>query len=771
MQKNWTWTKLDAQVSRELRGFLPEAVFDAHAHLYRVADLPASKRGLFAQGPARATRAVWRRRVGDIVGARRLAGGLFFPVPQAGMDIQAANQFVVQQLDGAAGSKALVLVTPDCSPQRVEDSLKDARVAGFKPYHVFSTHRPTFQAPLKSYLPEWAWELAHARGLVIMLHMVRDRALADPRNQREIRRMCETHPGARLVLAHAARGFHAPNTVRGLPALRGLQNVWFDSSGVCESAALKAILQDFGPRRLLWGSDFPVSHRRGKCVTVGDQFAWINPERVDDYATAPPCHTLLVGLESLRALREAADEFGLSDEDLRDVFCDNARRLLGLKPESGTRTQDLYRHGKERIPGGTQLLSKRPEMFAPDQWPAYFHEARGCETWDLDGRHYYDLSINSVGACLLGFRDPDVTRAVQRRIQLGSMASLNPPEEVELADLLCQMHPWAQKVRCARTGGEAAAVAIRIARATTDRSVVAICGYHGWHDWYLAANLGQDDSLRGHLLPGLNPLGVPRELRGTAFTFTYNNRQELLNILAQHGDRLAAVIMEPCRYHDPEPGFLEFVRDQAHQAGALLIFDEITIGFRLCRGGSHLKFGVHPDLALFAKTLSNGHPMAAVIGTAPAMEGAHTSFISSAYWTESVGPAAAVATLKKMLRLDVPAHVARMGTRAMESWRRHGAACGLPVVVEDGYPCLAHFKFDHPQADALRTLFTQLMLERGFLAGLLFFPTLAHTEQVMSLYDEAVGEAFGEIARALERGEVQSRLKGPVAHSGFRRLL
>ena len=280
-------------------------------------------------------------------------------------------------------------------------------------------------------------------------------------------------------------------------------------------------------------------------------------------------------------------------------------------------------------------------MAAPDQWPAYFREARGCETWDLDGRHYYDCGLHGVGAALLGFRDPDVTRAVQRRVALGALCTLNPPEEVELAERLCAIHPWAEQARFTRSGGEAMAVAVRIARATSDRSAVAVCGYHGWHDWYLAANLGDNDALRGHLLPGLDPLGVPGELRGTCLPFAYNDVRQLREIIAQHGRRLAAVVMEPCRFHDPDPGFLEFVRDETRRAGALLIFDEITVGWRLNHGGAHLQLGVDPDMAVFAKTLSNGHPMAAVIGTGEAMEGAHGSFIISTYWTDGVGPAAA----------------------------------------------------------------------------------------------------------------------------------
>ena len=433
--------------------------------------------------------------------------------------------------------------------------------------------------------------------------------------------------------------------------------------------------------------------------------------------------------------------------------------------------QALYLHAKRRIPGGTQLLSKRPEMFAPDVWPAYFREARGCEIWDLDGNHYYDVTHNGVGSCALGYADPDVTRAVVERIRKGSMCTLNAPEEVELADLLCEIHPWAEQVRLARCGGEACAIAARIARAATDRSVIAMCGYHGWQDWYLAANLGEADALRGHLLPGLEPLGVPRELRGTAVTFKYGDRAAFQALLDTYGDRLAAVFMEPCRYEDPESGFLEFIRDGAHARGALLIFDEVTIGWRLCYGGAHLRFGVHPDIAVFAKAMGNGHPIAAVIGTQAAMEGTQGSFISSTYWTESVGPVAALATLRKMREAGIPAHAARIGEQVMSLWRETGARHGLPIQVPEGYPCLAHFAFEHPLANELKTLYTQRMLRQGFLASTAIYPTLGHDAEVIERFAKALDTVFAELAGALAHNAVKDSLEGPPAHEGFRRLL
>ena len=228
--------------------------------------------------------------------------------------------------------------------------------------------------------------------------------------------------------------------------------------------------------------------------------------------------------------------------------------------------------------------------------------------------------------------------------------------------------------------------------------------------------------------------------------------------------------MEPCRNHAPEPGFLEFVRDGAHQYGAPLIFDEISIGWRLVYGGAHLKFGVNPDMAVFAKALGNGYPIGAVIGTTQAMEGAHLSFISSTYWTEGIGPTAAVATLEQMGRIDVPGHVAHIGNKVRGHWRQQAEKYGLPVVVDEGYPCPIHFKFDHELSEELRTLYTQLMLEHGFLAGGGVYITLAHTDEIVELYAAANDQVFGEIAKALASDEVEKRLKGPVAQWGFRRL-
>jgi len=432
--------------------------------------------------------------------------------------------------------------------------------------------------------------------------------------------------------------------------------------------------------------------------------------------------------------------------------------------------QQLYINAKKRIPGGTQLLSKRPEMFLPEQWPSYYSRVKGVEVWDLDGNTYIDMSINGIGACILGAGDPEVDEAVRQAIEAGTMSTLNCPEEVELAELLCELHPWAEMVRYARGGGEAMAVAVRIARAHTRKDKIAFCGYHGWHDWYLAANLSEEKALDGHLLPGLEPAGVPRNLVGTLLPFRYNHPEDLDAAVAEAGAELAAIVMEPIRDQDPAPGFLAGVRQKADALGAVLIVDEVSAGFRLITGGAHLRFHLEPDLAVFAKAMSNGYPMAAIIGKGPVMQAAQTTFISSTYWTERIGPAAALATIHKHREHDVASHLHRIGEMVQTGWRQAAAATGLPVDIGGIYP-LSHFAIQHEQSQAAHTLFTQIMLEHGFLASRSFYPTYAHREEHVESYLAAVGQAFGLIAEALQSNNLMAKLKGPIAHVGFKRLI
>ena len=429
----------------------------------------------------------------------------------------------------------------------------------------------------------------------------------------------------------------------------------------------------------------------------------------------------------------------------------------------------MQERAKQRIPGMTQLLSKRPDMFSSGVWPGYYARAKGVEVWDLDGNQYIDMSIGGIGANILGYADPDVNAAVCAVIESGSSCSLNCPEEIELADILCELHPWAEKARFARSGGESMTIAVRIARAYTGKDKIAFCGYHGWHDWYLSANLGTENALGEHLLPGLSPVGVPKGLTGTALPFRYNHLEELEAIVRGNKGDLAAIVMEPIRSEQPELGFLEGVRALADETKAVLIIDEISAGFRMNSGGAHLLFDLIPDIAVFSKALGNGYPIAAIIGKGHIMEAAQSSFISSTMWTERVGPTAALATIKKHRSLDVGSHLMAIGHRAQEGWQRLAAKNDLNIQVAGIAPA-SHFTFDYENAMAVKALFIQLMLERGFLASNLFYAMFAHSTENVEAYLSAVNEAFTEISNAIESGAIESKLEGKPSNAGFKRL-
>jgi len=429
---------------------------------------------------------------------------------------------------------------------------------------------------------------------------------------------------------------------------------------------------------------------------------------------------------------------------------------------------ELWKKAKKIIPGGTQLLSKRAEQFLPEQWPAYFRKAKGVDVWDLDGNKYID-TLASIGACILGYADPDVNKAVKKVIEQGSISTLNSPEEVELAELLCKLHPWAKQVRYARTGGEAMAMAVRIGRAYSGKDKLVFCGYHGWSDWYLSANLADDKNLDGHLLPGLKPKGVPRGLKGTAIPFNYNKIEELERLVSENKN-IGLIVMEPVRYQEPQNNFLRKVRKIADQIGAVLIFDEITMGWRLNIGAAHLKYGVNPDIAVFAKGMSNSFPMAAIIGKEKVMQTAQETFISSTYWTERIGPVAALATIKKMIEKKVPNHLHKIGSLIIKGLKEAADNNGLKLTIS-GLPPLFHFSFDYGKnSQAVRTLFTQEMLQRGILASGTIYITYSLKEKHAKKYIESADEVFRIIKKAIENDNVCNLLKGPVAHKGFQRL-
>jgi glutamate-1-semialdehyde 2,1-aminomutase len=429
--------------------------------------------------------------------------------------------------------------------------------------------------------------------------------------------------------------------------------------------------------------------------------------------------------------------------------------------------QELWKRAQHVIPGGNMLLSKRPDQFLPDHWPAYFSKAQGCTVWDLDDNALTDMSIMGIGTNTLGYGHPEVDAAVVKTVRDGNMSTLNCPEEVYLAERLVAMHPWADMARFARTGGEANAIAVRIARAATGKTKVAICGYHGWHDWYLAANLGTENNLAGHLLPGLEPTGVPENLRGSVLTFNYNRIDELEALISSH--ELGAIMMEVSRNFGPEDDFLKKVRDLATKNGIVLMFDECTSGFRQTFGGLHKMYGVEPDVAMFGKALGNGYAITAVLGKRSVMESAQNSFISSTFWTERIGPTAALATLDVMEQMKSWEIITKMGQYITEQWQSIAESNGITIKTS-GLPALASFSVDSKFALEYKTLITQEMLKKSYLAGTSIYVATVHTKEIVDRFFAELEPIFALIKECEDGRDVKALLDGPTCSSGFKRL-
>jgi glutamate-1-semialdehyde 2,1-aminomutase len=449
------------------------------------------------------------------------------------------------------------------------------------------------------------------------------------------------------------------------------------------------------------------------------------------------------------------------------IFFDNQKliRNEGSKLDTG---QKLWKRAKRIIPGGNMLLSKRAEMFLPEQWPSYYSKAKGCKVWDLDGREYTDMSIMGIGTNILGYGNEKVDSAVIDVVKKGNMSTLNCPEEVYLSEKLIELHPWADMVRLARTGGEANAMAIRIARAASGKDKVAICGYHGWHDWYLSANLGDSNNLESHLLPGLSPKGVPSDLKGSVLPFNYNRIDELEEIIKSYD--IGVIKMEVSRNSEPKDNFLTKVRKIADENNIILIFDECTSGFRQTDGGLHKLYGIEPDMAIFGKALGNGYAITAVIGRKEVMDVAQSTFISSTFWTERIGPSAALKTLEIMNLTKSWDVITNIGRDIGKRWKALGEKNQLSINIS-GLPSMIGFNIQSSDWLKYKTYITQEMLKEGILASNVIYVCTEHSQYDIDNYFQIL-DPIMRIISACENDDVQieSLLDGPICHSGFQRL-
>lgn len=456
-------------------------------------------------------------------------------------------------------------------------------------------------------------------------------------------------------------------------------------------------------------------------------------------------------------------EYVNQNESLKNIN-NHIMRNEGARMKNG---QKLWKRAKEIIPGGNMLLSKRPEQFLPNGWPPYFENSNGVKITDLDGKEYVDMAYMGVGTNILGYSNSIVDGKVSEIIQKGNMTSLNCPEEVYLAEKMIEHHPWAEQVKFARTGGEANAVAIRIARAASGKSGVAVCGYHGWHDWYLALNLGSNDGLSNYLLSGLEPKGVPKNLKGTVFGFKYNDFDSLKKIVQEND--IGVIKMEVERNFPPENNFLQKIRELANANNIVLIFDECTSGYRKTLGGLHKFYEVNPDIAIFSKALGNGYAISSIIGRKSVMESAQSTFISSTFWTERIGPTAALASLTEMEKIKSWDIISNKGKTVKANWEKIAQRNNVSIQVL-GLEGAPFFMFNDINSKVFKTYLTQEMLKSGILASNLMFISTEHKDQHFDLYFQKLDTIFNEIYIYNGNNTLESKLLYPHCYEGFQRL-
>ena len=431
--------------------------------------------------------------------------------------------------------------------------------------------------------------------------------------------------------------------------------------------------------------------------------------------------------------------------------------------------QKLWKKAQKLIPGGNMFLSKRPDLFLPKFWPTYYSKAKGCNIWGLDSKKFIDFNLMGVGTNLLGYARKEVDVEVGKAILKGNMSSLNCPEEVYLAEKLTELHPWSAQAKFARTGAEANAMAIRIARTHSKKDNIAICGYHGWHDWYLSANLNTNntDNLNSHLLPGLGARGVLRKLKNTVFTFEYNNLDQLFKIVKTKN--IGTIIMEVSRTSLPKNNFLEKVRDIANKNKIVLIFDECSSGFRETFGGLHLKYKINPDICMFGKALGNGYAITSIIGTEEVMSNASKSFISSTFWSERIGYVAAIKTLEIMKKTKSWTYVSDFGKKIKNLWIKLGKKYQLPITIY-GLDALPSFVINSDNFLYYKTYISQEMLKNGILSSNSVYVSIAHNIKILNRYAFFLDKIFKKIKECEDGNDIKKLLDGPVCETSFKRI-
>ena len=429
------------------------------------------------------------------------------------------------------------------------------------------------------------------------------------------------------------------------------------------------------------------------------------------------------------------------------------------------KNKSLWKKAIKIIPSGNSFLSKNPSRFKSNEWPTYFSKSKGSMIWDLNGKKYCDFSLMGVGTNILGYSNAKIDKEVIRKIKDGNMTTLNCPEEVYLAERLLYIHPWFEMARFARTGGEANAMAIRIARAHSKKDNVAICGYHGWHDWYLSSNLSNRNNLNYHLTNNVKTAGVNAKLKNTTFLFRYNDIERLEYLLKNK--KIGIIKMEVERIIKPDMKFLKKVKNLSKKYNAVLIFDECTSGFRESLGGVFHKYKIFPDIVTYGKAIGNGHAITAVVARKKFLRSAEDTFISSTFWSERIGFVAALSTIKIMKEKKVFESVIKIGKNIKLKWYEIAKKHSIEIKIF-GKDSIPQFKFIN-YSQIYKTYLTQEMLKNNFLASTTIYVSIAHKQKILQKYYKILNQVFYRISKN-DIKKIRSSIKGDIAHTEINRL-
>ena len=420
--------------------------------------------------------------------------------------------------------------------------------------------------------------------------------------------------------------------------------------------------------------------------------------------------------------------------------------MVKFNIDKNQKKKSMWVRAKKVIPTGNSFLSKNPSRFPVKNWPIYFSKSNGCQIWDLNKKKYYDFCYMGVGTNILGYNNIFVNKGIKKILLTGNMTTLNCVEEVILAEKLIKIHPWASQVKFARTGAEANSIAVRLARAKTGKEKIVVCGYHGWHDWYLSANLSKKNNLDTHLFPNLKTAGVPKYMKNNTYSIKYNDFETLSRIVKKNKKKIACLIMEVERDSKPKNNFLEKVRKICTLNDIILIFDECTTGFRETYGGLHLKYKVYPDLAMFGKAIGNGYAITAVIGKKKIMKKSKDTFMSSTFWSERIGYMAGIKTLERMYMVKSWDNVKKKGIYIKKKLIEISKKYNLDLKIV-GMDTLFKFYIQNAKNNNYLNFLTSEMLSRGFLATNVLYISVSHSKKLINLYLKAIDQIFLKIGK------------------------